>query len=268
MPVPHALDSPRLTRACAARHSGHVSNRPSILGGSAMGLRRRLRWAACLLAAGCATTPPLDNPVAPSAPRRSRTPFWFRPGVPTREAYREVFEKTDRHPRRLLRTAAARSVRRADRDEAADRAGIRAVLEARQPGHARPAPGHLPDDSADRVAEIRAGERGGILVHVVVDRELEDLARPSQARVGNAVFQEIRRWTGSSRSLVETPQRTRPGSRSAATTRWNNRFSVAYDTVGERGCEPRTGGNTRASRSQTGRGQQRRDRRWPSGGCA
>jgi hypothetical protein len=39
-------------------------------------------------------------------------------------------------------------------------------------------------------AEIRAGERGGYLVYIVVDKELEDLARPSSARQGAAVFQE------------------------------------------------------------------------------
>ena len=39
-------------------------------------------------------------------------------------------------------------------------------------------------------AEIRAGDRGGYLVYIVVERELEDLARPSLARAGAAVFQE------------------------------------------------------------------------------
>ena len=39
------------------------------------------------------------------------------------------------------------------------------------------------------VAEIRAGERGGYLVYVVVEKELEDLAKPTQARIGGAVFQ-------------------------------------------------------------------------------
>ncbi|HSQ57422.1 MAG TPA: hypothetical protein VLM40_16995, partial [Gemmata sp.] len=39
-------------------------------------------------------------------------------------------------------------------------------------------------------ARIWAGERGGYLVSIEVDKELEDLARPSQARAGSALFQE------------------------------------------------------------------------------
>jgi hypothetical protein len=38
--------------------------------------------------------------------------------------------------------------------------------------------------------EIRAGDRGGYLVYVVVERELEDLPRPTRSLVGNATFQE------------------------------------------------------------------------------
>jgi hypothetical protein len=38
------------------------------------------------------------------------------------------------------------------------------------------------------VAEIRAGERGGYLVYVVVYKELEDLSRPTQVRMGSAAF--------------------------------------------------------------------------------
>ena len=37
--------------------------------------------------------------------------------------------------------------------------------------------------------EIRAGERGGYLVFVVVEKELEDLPRPLKATVGDALFQ-------------------------------------------------------------------------------
>ena len=39
--------------------------------------------------------------------------------------------------------------------------------------------------------EIKSGERGGYLVYVVVEKELEDISRPIQATVGNAVFQEL-----------------------------------------------------------------------------
>jgi hypothetical protein len=39
-------------------------------------------------------------------------------------------------------------------------------------------------------ARIWAGDRGGYLVEVVVERELEDLPRPVQARIGGAAFAE------------------------------------------------------------------------------
>ena len=40
------------------------------------------------------------------------------------------------------------------------------------------------------VVESRIGERGGYLVSVTADKEMEDLARPSRVTIGTAVFQE------------------------------------------------------------------------------
>ena len=59
-----------------------------------MGLGKRLGWVACLLAAGCATAPPLDNPVMVRVPDAVENPVLVSPGMPTAAAYREVFEKT------------------------------------------------------------------------------------------------------------------------------------------------------------------------------
>ena len=58
-----------------------------------MGQGSRIRWAACLLAAGCATTPPLDNPVLIRT-AAVENPVLVSPGIPTPEAYREVFDQT------------------------------------------------------------------------------------------------------------------------------------------------------------------------------
>ena len=154
-----------------------------------MGLGSRIRWAACLIAAGCATTPPLDNPVLVRT-AAVENPVLVSPGIPTPEAYREVFDKTvdilDDYFELLP----------------PDPYDGRIVTKPRiAPGYEQFWKPGNPDTRGrllatfqtirqTAVAEIRAGERGGILVHVVVDRELEDLARPSQARIGNAIFQD------------------------------------------------------------------------------
>ena len=60
-----------------------------------MGMGKRAGLTACLFAIGCAATPPLDNPVlVRPAPEAIENPVLVSPGVPTADAYREVFEKT------------------------------------------------------------------------------------------------------------------------------------------------------------------------------
>lgn len=154
-----------------------------------MGQGARILGVACLFAAGCATTPPLDNPILVSS-AVVENPVLVSPGMPTPDAYREVFDQTvdilDDYFELLP----------------PDPYDGRIVTKPRiAPGYEQFWKPGNPDTRGrllatfqtirqTAVAEIRAGERGGILVHVVVDRELEDLARPTQARVGNAVFQD------------------------------------------------------------------------------
>ena len=154
-----------------------------------MGVRSSLGWAACLLAAGCATTPPLDNPVLlRTSPDAVENPVLVSPGLPTAEAYREVFEKTidilDDYFELLP----------------PDPSDGRIVSKPRiAPGYEQFWKPGNPDTRGrllatfqtirqTATARIWAGERGGYLVYVVVERELEDLSRPIQARIGNAVF--------------------------------------------------------------------------------
>ncbi len=156
-----------------------------------MGLRRSHGWAACLLAVGCATTPPLDNPVLlRTSPDTIENPVLVAPGVPSAASYREVFEKTidilDDYFELLP----------------PDPYDGRIVSKPRiAPGYEQFWKPGNPDTRGrllatfqtirqTATAEVRAGERGGYLVYVVVERELEDLSRPTQARIGNAVFQE------------------------------------------------------------------------------
>src|SRR5690348_10746347 len=66
-------------------------------GGSPMARGIRLGWAVALGtagAAGCATAPPVDNPVlVRRAVDDVENPVLVSPGVPTGVSYREVFEK-------------------------------------------------------------------------------------------------------------------------------------------------------------------------------
>src|SRR5262245_36077960 len=155
-----------------------------------MGLGIRIGWAVCLLAAGCATSPPLDNPVFVRGSDAVENPVLVSPGMPTGAAYREVFEKTidiladyfellppDPYDGRILTKPRIAP----------------GYEQFWKPGNPDPRGRLLASFQTIRqtaVAEIRAGERGGYLVYVVVERELEDLARPTQARIGNAVFRD------------------------------------------------------------------------------
>jgi hypothetical protein len=133
----------------------------------------------------------VDNPalVRPAA-EEVENPVLVSPGVPTAGSYREVFEKC--------------------LDVLDDDFEIRSAnpADGRIITHPRIAPGYEQfwkggnPDPRERllatfqtirqtaVVEIRVGERGGYLVGVVVERELEDLPRPSRQRAGGAVFQE------------------------------------------------------------------------------
>jgi len=145
----------------------------------------------CAAAVGCATAPPLDNPVAVGrGPVEVENPVLVSPGMPTPAAYQEVFEKTidvlDDYFELLPPNP----------------------YDGRIVSKPRIAPGYEQfwkrgnPDARGRLlatfqtirqtatARIWAGERGGYLVSVEVDKELEDLPRPSLSRAGAAVFQE------------------------------------------------------------------------------
>ena len=157
-----------------------------------MGRGIRVVWVVCLLGGGCATAPPIDNPML-AGPRTSgiENPVLVSPGVPTQEAYQEVFEKVvdivgdyfdlDR-PNPIAGTIVTKPRIAPGYEQFLETRGIQTHGDGcwqRSKPYARlhRLPLHL-------VSE------GGFWCQVVVDRELEDLARPCQARIGNAVFQE------------------------------------------------------------------------------
>lgn len=141
--------------------------------------------------AGCASAPPLDNPVlVRPAAEEVENPVLVSPGAPTPGSYREVFEKCidildDDFQLRSQNMPDGRIV----------------TFPRIAPGYEQFWKGGNPDPRERLLAtlqtvrqtalvEIRVGERGGYLVSVIVERELEDLPRPSRQRSGGAVFQE------------------------------------------------------------------------------
>lgn len=154
-------------------------------------MRKWLRsgWLACTLLTGCATAPPLDNPAPVRGPRADvENPVLVSPGQPTATAYHEVFEKTvdilDEYFELLPPNPYdGRIVAKPRIAPGYEQFWKRGNPEAR---------GRLlatfQTIRQTAVAEIRAGERGGYLVYVVVYKELEDLARPTSVRTGSAAF--------------------------------------------------------------------------------
>gem|GEM_PF-507812 len=155
-------------------------------------------WIGCLIlwgSSGCASAPPLDNPMPLSMPVLAEQPLvenpvLVSPGMPTPEAYREVFERVvdvlsdyfELLPPNPYDGRIVTLPRIAPGYE-----------QFWKPGNPDPRGRLLATFQTVRqraIAEIRAGERGGYLVFVQVERELEDLPRPTQARIGNAIFQE------------------------------------------------------------------------------
>ncbi len=154
-----------------------------------MGRRLRLAWVACTLAAGCATAPPLDNPVAVHhSASEIENPVLVSPGAPTAASYHEVFEKTidvlDDYFELLPPNPYDGRIVTKPRIAP----GFEQFWKAGNPDHRNRLLATTQTVRQSATAEIRAGDRGGYLVYIVVEKELEDLDRPSQARTGAAIF--------------------------------------------------------------------------------
>jgi hypothetical protein len=150
----------------------------------------------CVLAlagAGCLSAPPTDNPllVRPGGSDCIENPVLVSPGQPTAASYREVFERVvdvlnDYFD---LQTPNPYDGRVTTFPRVAP-----GYEQFWKPGNPNPRQRLLATfQSVRQVAtvEIRAGERGGYLVYVVVEKELEDVPRPALATIGDAVFQEL-----------------------------------------------------------------------------
>jgi hypothetical protein len=153
----------------------------------------RLGWAVALGtagAAGCATAPPVDNPVlVRRAVDDVENPVLVSPGVPTGVSYREVFEKcidvADDYFDILAADPYAGQI--ITRPRVAP--GYEQVWRAGNPDPRSRLMATFQTIRQTAVITIRTGERGGYLVYVVVEKEQEDIPRPTRVTTG-AVFQE------------------------------------------------------------------------------
>jgi hypothetical protein len=157
---------------------------------------RRLRAAAlagCAAAgaAGCLSAPPVDNPVLVRHNADGfENPILVSPGQPTPSSYREVFEKCvdvlDDYFALLPPNAYDGRITTQPRIAP----GYEQFWKIGNPDPRQRLFATLQTVRQTATIEIRAGDRGGYLVYVVVERELEDLPRPTRSLVGNATFQE------------------------------------------------------------------------------
>ena len=157
-----------------------------------MGRGFRLGWVAILGLGGCATTPPVDNPVLVKKSDAIENPVLVSPGVPNGVTYRKVFEKCYD-----ILLSAKFEIPPGGANPYAGRIETKPRI---MPGYEQIWRSGNPDPRGRLLAtfqtlrqtvviEIRTGERGGYLVSVVVEKEMEDVAKPTRQKVG-AVFQE------------------------------------------------------------------------------
>ena len=174
------------------------------------GVTRLLRAATIMACAaaptGCLTRPPLDNPVLVRGAEGIENPVLVSPGQPTAASYREVFEKSldviDDYFEIQNPNPYAGTITTFPRVAP----GYEQFWKHGNPDSRQRLLATLQSVRQTATVEVRAGERGGYLVYVVVERELEDVPRPSRATIGGAVFQEIQ--TVDRQTEVVTPEST------------------------------------------------------------
>jgi hypothetical protein len=145
--------------------------------------------AVALAACGCLTAPPLDNPVIVRSAGGIENPVLVSPGQPTPASYREVFEKVVDVLDDYFELDAVNPYAGTVTTKPRIAPGYEQFWKPGNPDPRQRLFATLQSVRQVARAEVRAGERGGYLVYIVVDKELEDLPQPSQAR-GGAIFQE------------------------------------------------------------------------------
>jgi hypothetical protein len=147
-------------------------------------------WPLVPALAGCLSAPPIDNPALVRG-EPIENPVLVSPGQPTAASYREVFEKVvdvlddyfDLLPPNPYDGRITTKPRIAP--------GYEQFWKHGNPDPRSRLFATLQSVRQTATVEIRSGERGGYLVYVVVEKELEDVPRPTSAGAGPAVFQEM-----------------------------------------------------------------------------
>jgi hypothetical protein len=148
----------------------------------------RLGCVAALGVTGCATTPPLDNPVhVRHSPDAIENPALVSPGVPTAVSYREVFEKCIDVLDDYFEILSANPYSGTIITKPRIAPGYEQVWKSGNPDPRERLLATFQTVRQTATVEIRTGERGGYLIYVVVEKELEDLPKPARSPVG-AVF--------------------------------------------------------------------------------
>lgn len=148
----------------------------------------RLGILVALAATGCASVPPLDNPLVVRPPIEN--PATVSPVTPDANSYAEVWE----HVIDVLDDYF-------ELKSPSRYAGYIETIPRIAPGYEQPWKPGSPDKRERLIATLQtirntakvtisAGDRGGYKVYVEVWRELQDLERPNRALGGAAVFQE------------------------------------------------------------------------------
>ena len=140
---------------------------------------------------GCASVPPLDNPVLVRPDiADAENPILVAPGVPTPDGYAEVQERVLNALDDYFDIKAGSRL-----------SGVVETYPRTAPGYEQPWKPGSPDPHERWLAtlqsvrhyaivRIQAGERGGFRVYVEVYKEVEDVGRPTAAITANAAFQE------------------------------------------------------------------------------
>ncbi|HUR53402.1 MAG TPA: hypothetical protein VMZ71_04700 [Gemmataceae bacterium] len=150
----------------------------------------RLGCAAALGLTGCATAPPLDNPVhVRHSADGIENPALVSPGVPTAVSYREVFEKTIDVLDDYFEILSANPYEGRIITKPRVAPGYEQVWKSGNPDPRERLLATFQTIRQTATVELRTGERGGYMIYVVVEKEMEDLPRPARATVG-AVFQD------------------------------------------------------------------------------
>jgi hypothetical protein len=132
----------------------------------------------------------MDNPILVRGAEAVENPVLVSPGQPTAASYREVFEKVvdvlddyfDLMPPNPYDGRVTTRPRVAP--------GYEQFWKAGNPDPRQRLFATFQSVRQTATVEIRSGERGGYLVYVVVEKELEDVPRPTSPGAGSAIFQE------------------------------------------------------------------------------